>query len=84
MHRGQKHYIHVSLVIMKYKVHIEEILAKDIFVEAETRQDAYNYVQDKINKEEIILSADDFTGCRFVDVFTATPVECRKRDFEHL
>lgn len=58
---------------MKYKVHIEEILAKDIFVEAETHQDAYNYVQDKINNEEIILAADDFTGCRFVDVLPQRP-----------
>lgn len=69
---------------MKYKVHIEETLAKEVYVEAETRQDAHNYVQDKMDQEEIVLTADDYTGCRFVEVYPATPVECQVFDFVKL
>ena len=53
---------------MKFKVHIEEILSKDVIVEAETRQDARAMIEAKIDNEEIILSADDFTGCRIIEV----------------
>lgn len=53
---------------MKYKVHIEETLSKDIIVEADTRQDARIIIEEKIKNEEIILSADDFTGCRLIDI----------------
>lgn len=66
---------------MKYKVHIEETLAKYIYVEAETRKDAYNYVQDKIDQEEIVLTADDYTGYRFVEVHPATPLESKEKTF---
>ena len=73
--------LHVSLVNMKYKVHIEETLAKDVYVEAETRQDAYNVVQDKIDNEEIILTADDYAGCRFIEVYLATQLEAKEKKF---
>lgn len=66
---------------MKYKVHIEETLAKDVYVEAGTRQDAHNFVQDKIDNEGIILSADDFTGSRTIEVYTATPFEIFGKSF---
>lgn len=66
---------------MKYKVHIEETLAKDVYVEAKTRQDAYNYVQDKMDQEEIVLTADDYTGCRFVEVYPASPLESKEKKF---
>ena len=77
----QDYYLYVSLVIMKYKVHIEETLAKDVYVEAKTRQDAYNYVQDKMDQEEIVLTADDYTGCRFVEVYPASPLESKEKKF---
>lgn len=66
---------------MKYKVHIEETLAKDIYVEAETLQDAEAYVQDKMDLEEIVLTADDYTGCRFVEVYPATPLDSKEKKF---
>lgn len=47
---------------MKFKVHIEETLSKDVIVDAETRQDARAMIEEKIENEEIVLSADDFTG----------------------
>lgn len=53
---------------MKYKVHIEEILSKDVIMEAETSQDARAMIEEKISNEEIVLSADDFTGCRIIEV----------------
>ena len=54
--------------IMKFKVHIEETLSKDVIVDAETRQDARAMIEEKIENEEIVLSADDFTGCRIIEV----------------
>lgn len=53
---------------MKFKVHIEETLSKDFIVDAETRQDARAMIEEKIENEEIVLSADDFTGCRIIEV----------------
>ena len=51
---------------MKYNVHIEEILEKDVIVEAENSTDACSMVNEKIANGEIVLSADDFSGWRFV------------------
>lgn len=45
---------------MKFKVHIEETLSKDVIVDAETRQDARAMIEEKIENEEIVLSADGF------------------------
>ena len=53
---------------MKFKVHIEETLSKDIIVEVETRQDARAMVEERVNNEDIVLSADDFSGCRTIEV----------------
>lgn len=53
---------------MKFKVHIEETLSKDIIVEAETRQDARAMIEERVNNEDIVLSADDFSGCRMIEV----------------
>lgn len=53
---------------MKFKVHIEETLSKDVIVDAETRQDARAMIEEKIKNEEIVLSAADFTGCRIIEV----------------
>lgn len=53
---------------MKFKVHIEETLSKDVIVDAETRQDARAMIEEKIENEEIVLSADDLTGCRIIEV----------------
>ena len=55
---------------MKFKVHIEETLSKDVIVDAETRQDARAMIEEKIENEEIVLSADDFTGCRKMNIKT--------------
>lgn len=53
---------------MKFKVHIEETLSKDIIVDAETRLDARIMIKTKIENGEIVLSSDDFTGCRMIEV----------------
>ena len=53
---------------MKFKVHIEETLSKDIIVEAETRQDARAMIEERISNEDIVLTADDYSGCRMIEV----------------
>lgn len=53
---------------MKFKVHIEETLSKEVIVEAETGQDARAMIEERISNEGIVLSADDFTGCRIIEV----------------
>ncbi len=53
---------------MRFKVHIEETLSKDITVEAETRQDARAMVEERISNEDIVLTADDYSGCRMIEV----------------
>lgn len=41
--------------IMKYKVHIEETLSKDIIVDAETRLDARTMIEEKIENGKSFL-----------------------------
>lgn len=53
---------------MRFRVHIEEILSKDIIVEAETRQDARAMIEERINNEDIMLTADDYSDCRMIEV----------------
>ena len=53
---------------MKFKVHIEETLSKDVIVHAQSSHDARAMIEDKIENEEIVLSADDFSGCRIIEV----------------
>lgn len=53
---------------MRFRVHIEEILTKDIIVEAETRQDVRAMIEERINNEDIVLTADDYSGCRMIEV----------------
>jgi len=51
---------------MKYDVCIQEILSKTITVEADTNTDACSMIREKVNNGEIVLSADDYTGCRII------------------
>ena len=50
---------------MKYDVTITEILEKTIEIEAEDKANAINIARDKYNKEEVILTADDFAETYF-------------------
>lgn len=52
---------------MKYKVHIEEILSKDLTVEAETREVARAIAERLIEEEKVVLSADDYAE-RIIEV----------------
>lgn len=51
---------------MKFNVHIEETLAKDIIVEADSSFEANSIIRERINNGEIVLTSDDFTGCRII------------------
>lgn len=46
----------------KFKVEITEYLQKIIEVDAKDEKEAYSKVKQMYDEEEIILSADDFTG----------------------
>lgn len=46
----------------KYLVSIVETLEKQVEVEAEDQYQAYEIAEEKVNKAEIVLDADDFTG----------------------
>ena len=50
---------------MKYNVTITEILEKTIEIEAEDIINAIDIARDKYNKEEVILTADDFAESWF-------------------
>lgn len=45
---------------MKYNFKISETLSKIVEVEADDRDSAYEKVEEMINTEEIVLTADDF------------------------
>ena len=45
---------------MKYKVNIEELLSRIVEVEADNEEDAENKVRAMYNKEDIVLTKDDF------------------------
>lgn len=45
---------------MKYKFKIIETLSKIVEVEADNRDSAYEKVEEMINCEEVVLTADDF------------------------
>lgn len=47
---------------MKHKVKITETLERVVEVEASNRSEAIEIVRDMVNREEIVLYADDFTG----------------------
>lgn len=47
---------------MKYLVSVEEILSRDIIVEAENEIDAESIVEDLYYKEKIVLDDSDFIG----------------------
>ena len=50
---------------MKYNVTITEILEKTIEIEAENGTNAIDIARDKYNKEEVILTADDYADTKF-------------------
>lgn len=48
---------------MKYRIKVVEILSK--VVEAEDKDAAFEKVEDMVNCEDIVLTADDFEGREF-------------------
>lgn len=66
---------------MKYRVTIEETLAKAVEVEADTQDDAEDIVRQLYRKEEIILSGDDYV-CTSYNVAPRVPFyKSPNRDF---
>jgi hypothetical protein len=47
---------------MKYLVNIEEVLTRDVVVDAENEEDAEIKVKHLYRDEEIVLDYDDFIG----------------------
>ena len=52
----------------KYKIKVIETLSKVVEVEAEDYVSAFEKVEDMVNCEDIILTADDFEGREFYPV----------------
>ena len=50
---------------MKYYVTVTEILETTIEIEAENGLNAIDIAKDKYNKEEVILTADDYADTHF-------------------
>lgn len=50
---------------MKYRIKVVETLSKVVEVEDESEQAAFEKVEEMVNCEEIVLSADDFEGREF-------------------
>lgn len=55
---------------MKYKFKIIETLSKIVEVEADDRDSAFEKVEEMINTEEVVLTADDFEGREIYPVET--------------
>ena len=53
---------------MKYRIKVVEILSKVVEVEAEDKDAAFEKVEDMVNCEDIVLTADDFEGREFYPV----------------
>ena len=53
---------------MKFIVRIEEVLVKEIAVEADTRIAARKNILEALANEEIVLSAEDYSGYRQINV----------------
>lgn len=47
---------------MKYKFKVIETLSRIVEVEAEDSDSAYDKVEEMIDTEEVVLTADDFEG----------------------
>lgn len=47
---------------MKYKFKVIETLSKVVEVEADDSDSAYEKVEEMVNFEEVVLTADDFEG----------------------
>ena len=55
---------------MNYKFKIIETLSRIVEVEADDRDSAYDKVEELINTEEVVLTADDFEGREIYSVET--------------
>lgn len=53
---------------MKYRIKVIETLSKVVEVEAESEEVAFEKVEEMVNCEEIVLTADDFEGREFYPV----------------
>ena len=50
---------------MMYKIRIEEILARNVYVDAEDELDAINKVTDLYRDEKLVLTAEDYYDTTF-------------------
>lgn len=53
---------------MKYRIKVLETLSRIVEVEAEDKDTAFEKVEEMVNCEDIILTADDFEGREFYPV----------------
>lgn len=51
-----------------YKIRIIETLSRDIDIQADDIDDAFDEIEHKYQNGEIVLDADDFQGAEFIKV----------------
>lgn len=58
----------------KYKITVEETLAREVIVEATTAHEAVKKVKQMYRDEEIVLTGDDCIDTEFLVEFKHTPL----------
>lgn len=53
---------------MKYRIKVIETLSRIVEVEAKDKDDAFEKVEEMVNCEDIVLTADDFESREFYPV----------------
>ena len=59
----------------KFDIEIEEKLRRIVKVEADNLIDAIDFVEEKVNSGEIVLTADDYNDERNIRNFNSTPLK---------
>ena len=61
---------------MKYQVFITETLQREVFVEADSTEEASCIVEDEYYEQKHILDADDYVGT----IFTVEEIDSEKQE----
>jgi len=67
--------------LKEYDISIEELLRRVVKVKAANISQAYDYVSDKINSGDILLTADDYSGDREIRNFNSKNLNDNLRMF---
>ena len=60
---------------MKYRIKIKETLSKVVEVEADDYDSAFEKVEEMVNCEEVVLTADDFDSVLHIAYFSICSIK---------